>query len=151
MAAWNVGLGSLQGHDQALDRHLIEHHRARLLRQLGDVVEREQHALERLGLVGPHLGEAFQHVVGLRLVEAVQDVGDAGVRAGRRGGHEQVLAQRALHGACTASSATSLMPSIRHSSSLRISAGNVRRPWRRAPDSTRDRMIATVCGCSLPR
>ena len=39
--------------------------------------KREEHALERLGLVGPHLGKALQDVLRLRLVQPVQDVGDA--------------------------------------------------------------------------
>ena len=53
--------------------------------------------------------------------------------------------------AFTASSPTPLMAIIRHNRLLRTSAANVPMTLAASSESTRDRMNATVCGCSLPR
>src|SRR4051794_27192446 len=57
----------------------------------------------------------------------------------------------ALSRAFTASSATPLRAIMRHSRLLRTSGANVPMTLAARSDSTRVRMSATVCGCSLPR
>ena len=152
MAAWNVGVGALQGEHQPLDRHLVEHGRARAGGgRSARSSKREQHALERLGLVGPHLGEALQHGLRLRLVQAVEDVGDAGARGRRRRGDQ-------LLGAASPRPRPAPRPAPRldaehpaQQARSDTSAAKELEGLGRRLRSTLERMSATVCGCSLTR
>src|SRR6266702_5020912 len=74
-----VLVGPLQGDDDAIGRHLIEDHGARLRRQIDHVVEGEQQFLQHLRRLRPLLRQAFQHVLDVAALHLVDDVGDPGV------------------------------------------------------------------------
>src|SRR6266702_3572128 len=74
-----VLVGALQRDDDAVRRHLVEDHGARLRRQVDDVVEREQQLLQHFGRLRPLLRQALQHVLDVAALHLVDDVGDPGV------------------------------------------------------------------------